>query len=100
MPTAVASRDIFVQANGLRHHLIAGVHPGVPEVPGNTIDDDCDGARDETFELRGGIDPLGSRISSAGYRISRPQIEGTGRACSASWCITGGIVAGDLHPRR
>lgn len=32
MPTAVASRDIFVQANGLRHHLIARGMPGSPVV--------------------------------------------------------------------
>lgn len=32
MPTAVASRDIFVQANGLRHHLIARGMPGAPVV--------------------------------------------------------------------
>ncbi|MGH2608471.1 MAG: alpha/beta fold hydrolase, partial [Tepidiformaceae bacterium] len=32
MPAAVASRDIFVQANGLRHHLIARGMPGSPVV--------------------------------------------------------------------
>ncbi len=32
IPTAVASRDISVQANGLRHHLIARGMPGSPVV--------------------------------------------------------------------
>ena len=32
MPTLQPTRDIFVQANGLRHHLIARGHPGSPVV--------------------------------------------------------------------
>jgi pimeloyl-ACP methyl ester carboxylesterase len=32
MPNTLPTRDIFVQANGLRHHLIARGHPGSPVV--------------------------------------------------------------------
>jgi hypothetical protein len=94
-PTGWASRGGDCDDN------LRSVSPGSTEVPGNMLDDDCNGRIDDR-----GRAVLGGRISTLGevsggaagrVRILEPRLEGASRVCGSPGaspvrCVTGGLT--------
>ena len=62
-----------------------------PEVPGDLVDNNCDGRTDEQFELAGGIGSLGGGVAGSTLRIVG-SLEVTRQTCGPTYCVQGGIT--------
>lgn len=63
-----------------------------PEVPGDLIDNNCDGRVDELFDVAGGIGSIGGVVSGTTLEVVGGSFERSGRSCGTTYCVRGGIT--------